>query len=420
MTMPFERISVIGLGHIGLPTAAILASRGVDVIGVDSNLQVVATINDGKSQIKEPMLGVAVQSVVTTGRLKAVTHPQPAQAFLITVPTPLTKDRAADLSYIKTAAESLAPVLEAGNLVVLESTSPVGTTEQMSRWLAEARSDLTFPQQAGEKADILVAYCPERVMPGKVLHELINNDRVIGGMSLESSERAIELYKIFLEGECLVTDVRTAEMTKLVENAFRDLNIAYANELSLICDQLGINVWELIGLANHHPRVDILKPGPGVGGSCIAIDPWFIVESAPELTELIRTARGINDNKPLYIVERIRKAVAGVKDPTITCLGLSYKADVDDLRESPAVQIVQRLAREGVGKILVVEPHIEKLPPELANQTGVKLTGLDEGLEKADMVVLLVDHQAFRDIPPQARTDKAVIDTRGMWECVKG
>ena len=415
MTMPFERISVIGLGHIGLPTAAILASRGVDVIGVDSNLQVVAMINDGKGQIKEPMLGVAVQSVVTTGRLKAVTHPQPAQAFLITVPTPLTKDRAADLSYIKTAAESLAPVLEAGNLVVLESTSPVGTTEQMSRWLAEARSDLTFPQQAGEKADILVAYCPERVMPGKVLHELINNDRVIGGMSLESSERAIELYKIFLEGECLVTDVRTAEMTKLVENAFRDLNIAYANELSLICDQLGIDVWELIGLANHHPRVDILKPGPGVGGSCIAIDPWFIVESAPELTELIRTARGINDNKPLYIVERIRMAVAGVKDPTITCLGLSYKADADDLRESPAVQIVQRLAREGVGKILVVEPHIEKLPPELANQTGVKLTGLDEGLEKADMVVLLVDHQAFRDIPPEARTDKAVIDTRGIW-----
>ncbi len=415
MTMPFERISVIGLGYIGLPTAAILASRGVDVIGVDSNLQVVATINDGKGQIKEPMLDGTVQSVVTTGRLKAVTQPQPAQAFIITVPTPLNKDRAADLSYIKTAAESLAPVLEAGNLVVLESTSPVGTTEQMSRWLAEARSDLTFPQQAGEKADILVAYCPERVMPGKVLHELINNDRVIGGMSLESSQRAIELYKIFLEGECLVTDVRTAEMVKLAENAFRDLNLAFANELSLICDQMGINVWELIGLANHHPRVDILSPGPGVGGHCIAVDPWFIVNSAPELAHLIRKAREVNDGKPDYVVSKVKEAAAQYDQPVITCLGLSFKADVDDLRASPAVKIVHALAGDG-GKILVVEPHIEKLPPELANKTGVELTGLDEGLERADMVVLLVDHQAFRDILPEARADKAVIDTRGMWE----
>ncbi len=416
MTIPFERISVIGLGYIGLPTATILASRGVDVIGVDSNPQVVAKINEGKSHIVEPMLDVAVQSVVTTGRLKAVSRPQPAQVFLITVPTPLNKDRSADLSHIKTVAESFAPVLESGNLVVLESTSPVGTTERLSRWLAEARSDLTFPHQAGEKADILIAYCPERVMPGKVLHELINNDRMIGGMSLNSSKRAIKLYKIFLDGECLVTDVRTAEMVKLAENAFRDLNLAFANELSIICDQLGINVRELIRLANHHPRVDILQPGPGVGGHCIAVDPWFIVESAPDVTELIRTARRVNDNKPLFIVEKIRAAVVDFDDPTITCLGLSFKADVDDLRESPAVQIVQRIADEKVGKILVIEPHIEKLPHELVHQTGIELTDIDEGLDKADILVMLVDHKEFEEIPPSALASKVIIDTRGMWE----
>ena len=415
MTIPFEKISVIGLGYIGLPTAAILASRGVDVIGVDSNPQVVDTINDGKGHIEEPMLDVAVQSVVTTGRLKAVTHPQPAQAFLITVPTPLSKDRAADLSYIKAAAESLAPVLVSGNLVILESTSPVGTTEQMSRWLAEACPALTFPQQAGEEADILIAYCPERVMPGKVLHELINNDRIIGGMSLKSSERAIELYKNFLEGECLVTDVRTAEMVKLAENAFRDLNLAFANELSLICDQMGLNVWELIRLANHHPRVNILKPGPGVGGHCIAVDPWFIVDSAPELAHLIRTAREVNNSKPHYVVSQVKEAAAQYDQPVITCLGLSFKADVNDLRESPAVEIVQALAGDK-GKILVVEPHIDKLPLELANQTGIELIELDEGLKKADILVVLVDHKAFKAIPPEAHAAKTVIDTRGMWE----
>ncbi len=410
--MPFERISVVGLGYIGLPAAVILASRGVEVIGVDSDPQVVAMINDGEGHIKEPMLDVAVQSVVTTGRLKAVTHPKPAQAFLITVPTPLTTDRTADLSYIKAAAESLAPVLKAGNLVIVESTSPVGTTEQMSRWLAEACPDLTFPQQAGENADILVAYCPERVMPGNVMHELIENDRIIGGMSLKSSERAIELYKIFLEGECLVTDVRTAEMVKLAENAFRDLNLAFANELSIICDHMGINVWELIRLANHHPRVDILKPGPGVGGHCIAVDPWFIVNSVPELAHLIRTAREVNDDKPRYVVRKVKEAATQFDQPVITCLGLSFKADVDDLRESPAVEIVRELAKEG-GKILVVEPHIDKLPLELANQAGIELVELDEGLKKADILVVLVDHKVFKSIPLKAHTASTVIDTRG-------
>jgi len=414
MTIPFKRISVVGLGYIGLPAAAVLASRGVEVIGVDSNPQVVATINNGKGHIKEPMLDVAVQSVVTTGRLKAVTQPEPAQAFLITVPTPLNTDRAADLSYIKAAAESLAPVLEAGNLVIMESTSPVGTTEQMSRWLAEACPDLTFPQQAGENADILVAYCPERVMPGNILHELVNNDRIIGGMSLKSSERAIELYNIFLEGECLVTDVRTAEMVKLAENAFRDLNLAFANELSLICDQMGLNVRELIDLANHHPRVDILKPGPGVGGHCIAVDPWFIVNAAPELAHLIRKVREVNDGKPDYVVNKVKEAAAQFDKPVITCLGLSFKANVDDLRESPAVEIVQELAKDR-GKILVVEPHIDKLPLELANQAGIELVELDEGLKKADILVVLVDHKEFEDIPPKAHTAKAVIDTQGMW-----
>ena len=414
MNLPIKKVSVIGLGYIGLPTAAVIASRGIHVIGVDVNSDAVETINGGKVHFVEPELDIVVQSVVTTGRLKAVTSPQPAQAFLITVPTPLNADHSADLSCIEATVASIAPMLEVGNLVILESTSPVGTTEQMAQWLSDARPDLTFPHQVGEDADILIAHSPERVMPGKVLRELVENDRTIGGMSARSSERTADLYRIFIEGECHITDVRTAEMTKLVENAFRDVNIAYANELSLICDQLGINVWELIRLANHHPRVNILKPGPGVGGHCIAVDPWFIVDSAPELARLIRTAREVNDNKPLYIVERIRKAVAGVKDPTIACLGLSFKADVDDLRESPAVQIVQRLAREGVGKILVVEPHINELPLELADQTGIELIELDEGLEKADIVVLLVDHQAFKRIDWSALQGKVVLNTRGI------
>lgn len=413
MNSPIKKVSVIGLGYIGLPTAAVIASRGIHVIGVDINSNAVEIINGRKVHFVEPELDIVVRGAVDSGMLRAVTQPEAADAFIVAVPTPIKADHSPDLSMIQSAAYAIAPVLQPGNLVVLESTSTVGTTEIMSRWLSEKRSDLTFPHQAGEQADILVAHSPERVLPGKVLRELVENDRTIGGMSLASTERAVDLYRIIIEGECHITDVRTSEMTKLVENAFRDLNIAFANELSLICDQLGINVWELIRLANHHPRVNILKPGPGVGGHCIAVDPWFIIDLAPELACLIRTARVVNDSKPGYVVEKIKQAAAGFNQPVITCLGLAFKANVDDLRESPAMKIVRELAKDA-GTILVVEPNIEKLPLELANQTGIELTELEEGLEKADIVVLLVDHKAFMRVEWATLRGKTIIDTRGI------
>ncbi|UCH63646.1 MAG: UDP-N-acetyl-D-mannosamine dehydrogenase [Fidelibacterota bacterium] len=413
MNSPINRVSVIGLGYIGLPTAAVIASRGIQVIGIDINSNTVEIINRGKVHFVEPELDIVVRGAVDSGMLRAVTQPEPADVFIVAVPTPTRADHSPDLSIIQSAVYTIAPMLQPGNLVVLESTSTVGTTEIMARWLSEKRSDLTFPHQVGEQADILIAHSPERVLPGKVLRELVENDRTIGGMSLASTERAVDLYRIIIEGECHTTDVRTAEMTKLVENAFRDLNIAFANELSLICDQLGINVWELIRLANHHPRVNILKPGPGVGGHCIAIDPWFIIDLAPELACLIRTARDVNDSKPRYVVEKIKQAAAEFHQPMITCLGLAFKADIDDLRESPAVKIVQELARYA-GRILVVEPYIEKLPHELSNQTGIELIELEKGLEKADIVALLVDHKAFRRIEWDKLGGKTIIDTRGI------
>jgi len=273
----FNRVSVIGLGYIGLPTAAILASRKVEVVGVDVNTKAVETINQGKIHIVEPDLDILVQATVSTKQLKAVTEAEPAEAFLIAVPTPLLEDNSPDLSYVFQAARSIAPVLEKGNLVILESTSPVGTTEKMAETLAKARPDLTFPAGAGEKADVQIAYCPERVLPGKVLRELVDNDRIMGGLTPYCAERAKQLYTIFVQGECFLTDSRTAEMSKITENAYRDVNIAFANELSLICDKIDINVWDLIKLASRHPRVNILEPGPGVGGHCIPIDPWFII-----------------------------------------------------------------------------------------------------------------------------------------------
>lgn len=413
MILPFKRISIIGLGYIGLPTAAVLASRGVQVIGVDVNDETVHIINDGKIHIVEPGLDIVVHGAVESGMLRAVAKPEHAEAFLVAVPTPTRDSHRADLSYIEAAAGSIAPVLEKGNLVILESTSPVGTTEQLSQWLAESRLDLTFPHQAGEKADIMLAYCPERVLPGKMLRELIENDRIIGGMSQRSTERAVELYRMFVEGECLTTDVRTAEMVKLVENAYRDVNIAFANELSLIADQLGINVWELLDLANHHPRVNILQPGPGVGGHCIAVDPWFIVESAPELAHLIRTARQVNDHKPYYIVDQIKQAAARYEEPVIACLGLAYKANVDDLRESPAVEIVAALAEQKVGQVLAVEPHIEELPPILADLDSVKLVGTEAALVDANVIALLVNHRQFLTVDWSIYSGREFIDISG-------
>ncbi|MFT6925948.1 MAG: UDP-N-acetyl-D-mannosaminuronic acid dehydrogenase [Psychromonas sp.] len=415
--MMFEKVSVIGLGYIGLPTAAIIASRGMSVVGVEVNQNAVDTINAGKIHIVEPDLDIVVRSVVSTGNLRAVTIAEPADVFMIAVPTPFIHSaddsHQPDLSYIESAANTIAPVLEKGNLVILESTSPVGTTEKLAYWLAEARPDLSFPQDVGDLADINVAHCPERVLPGYVLQELVSNDRVIGGMSKTCSEKAVALYRTFVRGECIITNARTAEMAKLTENSFRDVNIAFANELSIICDKLKINVWELIKLANRHPRVNILSPGPGVGGHCIAVDPWFIVDSCPEEANLIKQARLTNDHKPHYVIEQITNAADEFKRPVIACLGLAFKADIDDLRESPALQIVEQLADKKVGQIIAVEPNIKSLPAHLVKD-NVTLTSLEHALELANIIVILVDHQEFKRTDKTQFAKKVVIDTRGI------
>jgi UDP-N-acetyl-D-mannosaminuronic acid dehydrogenase len=413
--LPFAKASVIGLGYIGLPTAAMLANRGIEVVGVDVNERIVRLLNEGKVQIVEPDLDIAVQAAVATGRLRAVTVPEPAEVFILAVPTPFTNGHTPDLSYVEAAAQALAPVLEKGNLVVLESTSPVGTTEKFTRWLAALRPDLSFPHHAGERADVCVAYCPERVLPGRVLMELVSNDRIIGGMTARCAERAQELYRVFVQGTCHISDARSAEMVKLTENAFRDVNIAFANELSLICERLQLDVWEVVDLANRHPRVNILKPGPGVGGHCISVDPWFIVDAAPDLARLIRTAREVNDHKPEHVLAKVRGIAERFKDPVIACLGLSFKANIDDLRESPALHIAERLADEQIGHLSVVEPHIGELPPSLQGRNNVRLDSFGPALKAADIILLLVDHQQFRRVEPAQLREKIVIDTRGLW-----
>lgn len=412
--MSIRTVSVVGLGYIGLPTAAVLASSGVSVIGVDVNETTVDIINRGDIHIVEPDLDRVVHDVVHSGLLRATTVAEAADAFMVAVPTPFTDDRQADLSYIEAAARSIAPVLQPGNLVVLESTSPVGATEKLAAWLAEQRPDLTFPQTAGEAADILIAHCPERVLPGHVLRELVENDRVIGGMSEASSKAATELYRVFVKGNCLITNARTAEMAKLTENSFRDVNIAFSNELSIICDELDINVWELIQLANRHPRVNILNPGPGVGGHCIAVDPWFIVSSAPESARLIRTAREVNDYKPAYVVKQTCNAALEFRKPVVACLGLSYKADIDDLRESPAVDVVTELAERNMGELLVVEPHISALPTAMNDCEQVSFVSLEEALDRANILLILVDHQDFKQMDARHYERLVVIDTRGL------
>jgi len=424
--MSFHKISVIGLGYIGLPTAAVFASRKQQVIGVDVNQQAVDIINRGEIHIVEPELDIVVQAAVTKGYLKATTQPEPADAFMVAVPTPFIHDEQgdshkADLSYIEAASRSIAPVLKAGDLVILESTSPVGATEQMAEWLAQARPDLTFPQTHGESSDIRIAHCPERVLPGHVIRELVENDWVIGGMTPKCSERAVELYKIIVEGECVVTNARTAEMAKLTENAFRDVNIAFANELSTICDELQINVWELIALANRHPRVNILQPGAGVGGHCIAVDPWFIVDSCPEQARLIKTARIVNDDKPTWVLDQIKQKLDGIHqsepsksraDIKVACLGIAFKPDIDDLRESPALGITQQVAKLGC-QLMVIEPNIEELPKSL-HAEHIQLSSVEEALTQADVIAVLVKHKPFIPHAPVVATHKAFVDAVGL------
>lgn len=422
--MNFDTICVVGLGYIGLPTATMFASRRKKVIGVDVNQHAVDTINRGEIHIVEPELDIAVHAAVKEGYLRATTRPEPADAFLVAVPTPFKTRTAAnniptpDLGYIQAAADSIAPVLKKGDLVILESTSPVGATEQMATWLAEARNDLSFPQQAGEESDIRIAHCPERVLPGHVMHELIENDRIIGGMTNKCAEASRDLYRIFVRGECLLTTARTAEMAKLTENAFRDVNIAFANELSMICDKVDIDVWDLIRLANRHPRVNILQPGPGVGGHCIAVDPWFIVSETPDEARLIRTAREVNDAKPEWVMKKVKLAVADflkanpaktAKDVTIACYGIAFKADIDDLRESPALEIAASIIKDNPGKTLIVEPNIEKMPERLY---GSEFSSYQEAIEIADIHVMLVDHKQFKEgLLPEG----VIVDCKGCW-----
>jgi UDP-N-acetyl-D-mannosaminuronic acid dehydrogenase len=422
--MSFETISVIGLGYIGLPTAAMFAAYGKKVIGVDVNQHAVDTINRGEIHIVEPDLDAIVHKAVIDGKLKAVNAPEPADAFLIAVPTPFlpTENEGdipqPDLKYIQSAAKAVAPALKKGDLVILESTSPVGATEQMEAWLAEYRLDLTFPKNHGEDSDIRIAHCPERVLPGHVVRELVENDRVIGGLTNKCSIQAVELYKTFVQGECVVTNARTAEMAKLTENSCRDVQIAFANELSIICDKLDIDVWELISLANRHPRINILQPGPGVGGHCIAVDPWFIVSKTPEQAKLIHTARKVNDAKPEWVINQVKLAISDLlqsnpdkttKDVSIACYGLSFKPDIDDLRESPALQIAQIISRLHSGTTYGVEPNIEILPAKIKN---IELVNFEEAAEHADIHLLLVDHKEFK--ANKIRSEH-VIDTKGIW-----
>lgn len=415
-------ICVMGLGYIGLPTAALLATKGFNVHGVDVREDVVETINRGEIHIYEPDLDILVKSAVNSKRLTAGTAVEPADIFIVAVPTPFADGHVPDLTYVKSATEAMAEHLRPGNLVILESTSPVGTTEQMAEWIAVQRQDLSLPQRGSSggagssenRSRVDIAHCPERVLPGQILKELVDNNRIVGGIDRASTLAAASFYRRFVSGEILETDSRTAELAKLTENAFRDVNIAFANELSTISDQLDINVWELIELANHHPRVNILQPGPGVGGHCIAVDPWFIIHAAGKNARLMRAAREVNDGKPHYVISKVREHAARLKSPRIACLGLAFKANVDDLRESPSLSIVRQLAKEGIGEVMAVEPHIRELPQAL-RELGVQLMDASQALRQADIVVGLVDHEPFKELDPLLLKEKIVIDTRGMW-----
>ncbi|MBD2187108.1 UDP-N-acetyl-D-mannosamine dehydrogenase [Pseudanabaena mucicola] len=418
--MTFTKVCVIGLGYIGLPIASLLATKGLKVHGVDINSKILENLNRGEIHIHEPGLDAIVKSAILSENLQVSDTPQVSDIFIIAVPTPLADDNIPDISYIKSAIWSLAPYISSGNLLIIESTIPVGTTEKVASWLENLRPDLyeynvNSENTLNNSSSVFIAHCPERVLPGKTVEELITNDRIIGGINPASAQKAKWLYQNFVSGEIFITDARTAELCKLTENAFRDVNIAFANELSMICDELKINVWELIKLANRHPRVNILEPGPGVGGHCIAVDPWFIVSSAPQQSNLIKTSRQINDKKTEYVVEQVKKQAVSLKQPIIACLGLAFKADIDDLRESPSVNIVQALVASSIGKIIVVEPYINQLPHGL-NNCDIKLTSLDTAISEANLILILVNHKQFYTIPKEILNKKVVIDTRGVLE----
>lgn len=400
--MEHSKICVLGLGYIGLPTASLLATKGFSVTGVDVSQKVVDTINRGEIHIVEPDLDILVKSAVNSGNLSASLTPVEADIFIIAVPTPFKAEgpynKRPDLSYIQAATKAISGLVKPGNLVILESTSPVGTTEEVVAATLKAQ---------GLGDEVHVAHCPERVLPGRILIELIENDRVVGGVNPESTAVAASFYRSFVRGEVLEASAKTAEMVKLTENSSRDVSIAFANELSMICEAEGINTWEVIELANRHPRVNILNPGPGVGGHCIAVDPWFIVDRSPESSRLIRTAREVNDAKPQWVLDRVKRCAERFKSPKIACLGLAFKADVDDLRESPACDIVSELNELYPDQLLICEPNLKQ-------HDSYMLVSLDTAIAEADIVLLLVDHKPFKGLSAEQLNEKIVIDTRGV------
>jgi UDP-N-acetyl-D-mannosaminuronic acid dehydrogenase len=410
------RVAVVGLGYIGLPTAACLATRGVEVVGVDVNETTVKSIANGEVPFVEPDLSAAVGGAVAMGRLTATTEMPEADAYIIAVPTPFEGDHQADLHYVRAATEAIAPKLRGGEVVILESTSPPGTTHSISRWLADLRPDLVLPHASEGVPDVYVAHCPERVLPGRIMIEMVTNDRVVGGITPRCADRAASVYRVFTQGQIVLSDAASAEMAKLVENAYRDVNIAFANELSLISEDLELDVWEVIRLANHHPRVNVLTPGPGVGGHCIAVDPWFIVGADPERSQLIRRARQINDHKPVHVAQQVAGKTTRFVNPTVACLGLAYKANVDDLRESPAIEIVRHLAEACPElDIRVAEPHVNLLPHDLEEFLNVRLEPACDAIAAADIVVLLVAHDHFKSLSRSRLAGKVVYDTVGFW-----
>ena len=408
------KVAVLGLGYIGLPTAAVIARTGAKVVGIDVTPSVIETVNSGHVHIEEVDLDGLVSGVVARGNLRASLEIEPADVFVIAVPTPFAEDHAPNIGYVLKAATTIAAVLKAGDTVILESTSPVGTTEQVRDLLAQLRPDLRVPGMSAEAADIAIAYCPERVLPGRILVELIDNDRVIGGITPRCARKALAFYRRFVRGACVTTNARAAEMTKLTENAFRDVNIAFANELSIVAEKMGVDVWEVIRLANRHPRVNILQPGPGVGGHCIAVDPWFLVHAAPESTPLIRTAREVNDGKTDWVVARATALLEALPGLPVACLGLAFKPNIDDFRESPALKVAEALAARFGSRIAVVEPYANALPPELA-ATGARLIDIDSAIADCPIMIVLVDHDIFRSVPIEERAGKHVLDTRGIW-----
>lgn len=413
---PDRKVAVIGLGYIGLPTAALIARSGAHVLGVDVSSHVVDTVNGGHIHIEEVDLDGLVQGVVARGHLRASLRVEPADVFVIAVPTPVSADHAPDIGFVLDAVREIAPVLKSGDTVILESTSPVGTTEAMRDLLGTLRPDLTMPDPAQHHRapDLAIAYCPERVLPGRILIELVDNDRCIGGITPRCARKALAFYRQFVRGACITTSARAAEMVKLVENSFRDVNIAFANELSMIADKAGIDVWEVIALANRHPRVNILQPGPGVGGHCIAVDPWFIVHADPENARLIRTAREVNLAKTDYVVAGASDLIDTFPGEEIACLGLAFKPNIDDFRESPALDVAVRLARRYGKRVRLVEPYARELPAAFEG-TGADLIDVDSALERCGVFVVLVDHDVFKSIPVDERAGKAVYDTRGIW-----